>query len=114
MMGATPATLTRSLCSTPSANPAATPASTALPPPSSIAKPACAPKECPAEMTCRRAEITGRWDVIALIVVLPRWLAHRASLHACSAPAQLWASGHHCDFSPFADGGGPLGKMPAA
>src|SRR5262249_25113642 len=64
-------------------------------------------------MTCRRAEITGRWDVIALIVVLPRWLAHRASLHACSAPAQLWSSGHHWNFNPFAAGGGLLGKMRA-
>jgi hypothetical protein len=42
MIGATPATLTMSLCSTPSAIPAATPASIALPPASRTRKPACA------------------------------------------------------------------------
>ena len=41
-IGATPATFTRSGCNTPSAMPAATPASTALPPPSSTEKPAMA------------------------------------------------------------------------
>ncbi len=40
MIGATPATFTRSGSSTPSASPAAQPASTALPPASSTAKPA--------------------------------------------------------------------------
>ena len=42
MMGATPATFTISGCSTPSAMPPATAASTALPPASRIAKAACA------------------------------------------------------------------------
>ena len=42
MMGATPATLTRSGSSTPRARPAAQPASTALPPASSTAKPEAA------------------------------------------------------------------------
>ena len=41
-IGATPATFTRSGCSTPSAMPAAQPASMALPPASSTAKPAAA------------------------------------------------------------------------
>ncbi|CFN67781.1 Uncharacterised protein [Bordetella pertussis] len=40
-MGATPAMLTWSLCTTPSTRPAATPASTALPPDSRIWNAAC-------------------------------------------------------------------------
>jgi hypothetical protein len=59
-IGATPATLTMSGCTTPSVKPAATPASTALPPAESIRAPASAAREWPAA-TAQRVPIV--WTV---------------------------------------------------
>jgi len=60
MIGATPATLTRSLCRTPSAMPAATPASTALPPALNISNPAWVASPCPDEIANSFPAMTGR------------------------------------------------------
>src|ERR1043166_7090850 len=61
MMGATPATLTNSGCTTPSAMPVATPASIALPPASRILKPASVARYCVDEIMWRVPMMVGRW-----------------------------------------------------
>src|SRR5262245_35042761 len=62
MMGATPATFTNSGCTTPSAMPAATPASIALPPASRILKPASAARYWVAAIMWCVPMMVGRWD----------------------------------------------------
>ena len=61
MIGATPAKLTRSVCNTLTAMPAATPASIALPPASRILKPASAARYWQAETMWRVPMMVGRW-----------------------------------------------------
>src|SRR5579883_1631812 len=62
MIGATPATFTNSGCTTPSAMPAATPASIALPPASRILKPASAARYWVAAIMWCVPMMVGRWD----------------------------------------------------
>src|SRR5918996_519926 len=62
MIGATPATLTNSGCTTPSAMPPATPASIALPPASRILNPASAARYWVAEIMWRVPMMVGRCD----------------------------------------------------
>src|ERR1700749_1800822 len=62
MIGATPATLTNSGCTTPSEMPAATPASIALPPASRILKPASAARYWVAAIMWCVPMMVGRWD----------------------------------------------------
>src|SRR5262245_35606477 len=61
MIGATPAKFTYSGCTTPSAMPAATPASMALPPASRILKPASAARYWHAVTMWRVPMMVGRW-----------------------------------------------------
>src|SRR5215471_12461721 len=62
MIGATPATLTNSGCTTPSEMPAATPASIALPPASRILTPASAARYWVAAIMWCVPMMVGRWD----------------------------------------------------
>src|SRR5215472_17603773 len=62
MIGATPATLTNSGCTTPSEMPAATPSSIALPPASRILKPASAARFWVAAIMWCVPMMVGRWD----------------------------------------------------
>src|SRR5262245_55500601 len=61
MIGATPAALTNSGCTTPSAMPPATPASIALPPASRILNAASAARYCVAATMWRMPMMVGRW-----------------------------------------------------
>src|SRR5438045_494297 len=74
MIGATPATFTNSGCTTPSAMPAATPASTALPPASKILKPASAARYWVAAIMWRVPMMVGRWAFMLSPVRQGFWL----------------------------------------
>src|SRR6516164_4421978 len=68
MIGATPATLTNSGCTTPSEMPAATPASIALPPASRILKPASAARYWVAAIMWCVPMMVGRWDFMLALL----------------------------------------------
>ena len=103
MIGATPATLTNSGCTTPSEMPAATPASIALPPASRIRKPASAARYWVAATIWRVPMMVGRCDFMfpprgnrfagdsELSVKRVRWPGHSAIGHLC-IPAHYCAT----------------------